>query len=345
MEQENFSIKKLSAEEMARIGVFISYSHLDDEKCNSLIQTLEKNKFNVLSDKLISAGTKNFHEVIRRMLVNSTCGVMLYDGNQVTPWVNFEIGVLEGLGKDIIVFTFGGDTSALPDYLRKYYATSDVGELMEIVKTKKLFSDIFKGESHQLTRENFLKEILNKLGYVYLRLKISGISKIDPAAFKFRYLITGLFKLEKETEERDRDFCAKNYVDLSTCCCRAYKKYGRCAYAEFTLPENCSDIVTLNKVYEAQNVYDNDIVEFLIPVNLEFGTTFKCFVDILDVNKKKEIIGALVNAQIIKYDESGSGVGGRIYFTLPAKEDEGLFQVIDERNIDNNYLCPGVVSE
>ena len=342
MGQDIYTIKELSDEEMARIGVFISYSHLDDEKCKSLIRTFEDNKFNVLSDKLITAGTKNFHEVIRRMLANSTCGVMLYDGKPVTPWVNFEIGVLEGLGKDIIIFALG-DVTELPDYLRKYPSTNDVNKLMETVKTKKLFSDIFKGESNQLRRDDFLKEILNKLGYVYLRLSIPGISNIDPAAFKFRYLITGLFKLEKE-EERNKLLCAKNHAELDECDCPSYQKYGKCAYAEFDLPENRSDIVTLNKVYEVQNDYENDVVEFLIPVNLEFGTTFKCFVDILNPDKKEAIIEALVNAKIIKYDESGSGVGGRIYFTLPQKATEGLFRIVDERNIDNNYLCPGVIS-
>lgn len=340
LKNTDLSVKKLTAEEVEEIGVFISYSRQDKDAFTKLTASLESAGLNVLSDKLIESGTINFHENILRMLLKSTCGIMLYDG-MVSPWINFEIGILEGLNKDIFVYAPKEDVGGLPDYLRQYTIVTDIDDLIKKVKSKMLFSDVFENESVLLKKEEFLRNVLPKIGYAYLRLRIPGIKDIDPSAYRLCYLITGLFKLEQKTD-RDNTICHKYRVPLSECLCESLAKYGKCAYNEFTLPSN-SDAITLNKIYEAILIDDDDFAEFLLPINGEYGNTFKCFMDIKDFTMKEKLIALLVNANIIGYSESDSGVSDRIYFTLPAQPLNGLFKIVDERGIENNYLCPGVL--
>lgn len=341
-----YTIRKLSQEELAEIGVFISYSRKDSTECNEVIRRLKEAGVNVLSDHLIEAGTSDFHKRIMSMLEKATCGVLLYEGN-LSPYVDFEIGGLEGMNKEIFVFSLGEDLPKLPDYLGRYPKIDSIEKLIETVKTKLLFSDIFENETAELSRENFLKTLLPKIGYVYLRLQIPGIRDVGFSAVRLRYLITCFYKLEKPVE-RDRTVCAKNKIPLESCCCDSFEEFGKCPYAEFSPAEegetenNC-EIVTVNKIYDALGIDRDDFVEYLIPVDREYGNTFKCFLDITDFTMKEKIVKLLVAANILGYNEAGAGVNDRIYFCLPPRQRDGLFEVVDERGIANNYLCPGVL--
>lgn len=342
LKNTDLSVKKLTSEEVNEIGVFISYARVDTEAFNKLMSSLESHGLNVLSDKLIESGTYDFHEKILKMLVKSTCGILLYE-KTVTPWMNFEVGILEGLNKEIFVYTEEHNASELPDYLRQYTIVSDIEELVKKVRLKLLFSDIFENESILLKKEDYLKNVLPKMGYAYLRLRIPGIKEIDPATYRLCYLITGLFKLERE-EERDLTVCHRYHVPLTECICSSLAEYGKCIYNDFGLPSGNAEIITLNKIYEAISIDNNDFVEFLLPVHRQYGNTFKCFMDIKDFTMKEKLISLLVGANIIGYDESDSGISDRIYFTLPDQPRNGLFRITDERGITNNYLCPGVLN-
>ena len=97
-------IKRQTEDLSAHNGVFISHSS-HDESFHTVSKQLEENKIEFLSDRLIEAGNSNYVEFIKELLRNASGGVVLLSTEAFhSPWVLYEIGMLEGMGKTIMLY-------------------------------------------------------------------------------------------------------------------------------------------------------------------------------------------------------------------------------------------------
>ena len=331
-----FELNSFKEKDLKEIGIFISYCHKDKDKFDEIINYLN-GKVNVLSDLLIESGTENFIEKIKSMIFKSTCGVLIVNV-ELSPWVLFEIGMFVAQKKDIILYGEGKVPAILSHYKRVY----SKDQLLNEVINKKLFSDLLENESPVLSIEDYNKEILNKLSYVNLKIYMRGLENLPKNSFEFSYIIPGIYKSEDVNVE-NKFICYKNGADLSDSGCTCYQKHGACPYSENAKSERNLSTVILNKIYNAAT-YNNEYVEYIIPVSKETGVTFKCFVDIKDFTIKETLINILYESGIISVNESNSGVSDRIYFTIPKKPLKGCFKNFNKAGFHNNYFCPGVLS-
>lgn len=328
MGELNLEITKISADQQKEVGVFLSYARANEELVNEIIAYCG-DEVNILSDKLLNAETQDFYNRINEMIAKSTCAVIV--GDIYTPWTMFEIGRLISMHKNLYVFK-GTKKSFLPNatYI------DDLALLKEELKKNTLFSDLFEAESNLLTKEEFNKEVLGKLGYVSLKIAIPGIEKIPRYSYQFQFIVPQMYR--QYITETNR-VCYKNGEELDDCFCKFYMAHQHCPFID--LPKQTSkEIVILNKVYDNYSI-DNYTVTYLIPVSNMYGVTFKCFVDIYDSMIKEQFIKLLQNAGLTDISISDSGTTNRVYFTLPKRQSKGLFKILEKEGFENNYICPG----
>jgi len=58
-------------------------------------------------------------------------------------------------------------------------------------------------------------------------------------------------------------------------------------------------------------------VEFVIPIHKKWGTTFKLYVDVNDLNSIEDVKDVLRSNGLEDIGQSGSGEKQRIYFLIP----------------------------
>ena len=104
-----------------------------------------------------------------------------------------------------------------------------------------------------------------------------------------------------------------------------------------------SDVI-LNKILHNSSVdLVTQTLKITLPFNRQSGVTFKCFVDVSNMDYVQDITSVLEKAGLQDIAVSHSAFGNRIYFMLPQSALNGLFAVEAPDGFTNNYLCKGAV--
>jgi hypothetical protein len=345
------TLKSSASSKDQQIGVFISHSS-SDANFAKLTDYFTERKIVYLSDSFIPAGDRNYNDRIKTMLHNASGGVLMLTPQSVAShWVMYEMGMLVGMNKPVIIYYEGEESQAkamLPVFLRGYPIIGDISVLAEKISANTIFGDIFEYETDVFTKKLFYSKLARNIQTLIFSVSFTddgGESvNINPDAVKFGYILLRLArqgilladteKCRVTNETRTDGHCTLCEDDNVSCACRN----------DVQCTTETPETIILNKILFLSAFYGSS-VEYVLPIHKLYGVTFKCFVDIKDISQKNIVFLALQKAGMEDVTYSDSGEDQRIYFLLPAQFKEGLFVVREHgSDIVNNYFCLGSFS-
>lgn len=340
MAKMKISAKLLPENEIGQWGVFLSHSGKSETIIEELCEAFDHEHINYLWDKQIAVGSTDFAEEISKMINKCMCAVIVVNELALdSQWVNYEIGLLDGLGKHI--FLYDKDKLLSKKIYRYHYdkfcpAYSDVSQLIRAVKEEKMFYSLFNHETAELTDAFFKKRIDDYVVPVQININIPGLGAVDPASYQVKALVISFGNFTGTRYNEDQS-CAQTGEDTPSDICE--ETASPCCLN--TLPDRklYPECVLLNHVWDKITV-SGDNVEIILPLHKVQGTTFKLFMDADSGETADEIFGIL-DGFGISVGLSKSGTQNRIYFQLRSSALNGVFRLNDE--FSNNFICPGIL--
>ncbi|MBO5713506.1 MAG: toll/interleukin-1 receptor domain-containing protein [Clostridia bacterium] len=336
-----YSITKNNATN-GNYSVFLSHSN-SENRWQELISSLSTNGINVNSDKEIRPGAPDFAESIKDMIRNNEIMIMLIVDSVITPWMIYELGLASGLGKKIILFSYDKIEERGNHYLEQYGPViNDVDFLVREIKNSFFFAELFEYETANLTKSSFLKSCIQNIDLCNISFNLPGIEEVPKHAYKFGYILLAISRYEKlVNKNRLCTICNMTADEIVNENCEFDgKTCSLLCKQTFSSPTD----VILNKILYNSNV---DIItqslKITLPFNRQNGVTFKCFVDIFNMDYVQDVTSVLEKAGLQDISVSHSSFGNRIYFMLPQSSLNGLFAVEAPDGFLNNYLCKGAV--
>lgn len=328
-------------------GIFLSHSSEDNALLKELEEYLAKSNISYLSDSMISAG-ENYIEKIKELINSASGGVVLLSNNtMLSNWVMYEIGLLEGLEKDILLFSNDPGSLAkkkLPPFLQKYPIIFEYEELVEKIVKYSIFGNIFEHETATLKKSDFKSALSSQVKSQQLTIPLKNQGAFDFSKIRFGYIVIRLARAGDFNINYRR--CPVTHETREGLRCSYENKEINCVLLDDIRCEDALETVALNSVLYYAKLNEGSI-EYHIPCHEKYGVTFKCFADVKDVSLKAKLESILEYSGIPKENisSSESGENQRIYFLLDEAPDQSLFHIVSPEGIKNNFYCPGVINE
>lgn len=329
----------LNESEIGQWGVFLSHSGGSEEQIRKLCESFDRENISYLWDKQISVGSHDFAEEIHTMIYKCMCAVVIVNENAIhSQWVNFEIGLLDGLGKRVFLYDESGllDQKIYRYHYDKFCPTyHDTEALTEAIKAEKMFYSLFNHETADLSSELFKNLVDQYIVPVQFTINIPGLSSIKADTYKINSLIIsfGNFTDRRHCEE---SICSQTLdeIDNDTC-----EQTGKPCCMNF-MPDRSEnpECVLLNHIWEKITV-SGDQVDMILPLHKTMGTTFKLFID-TEYGETADALLSLLNQYGTDANLSKSGTQNRVYFSLRSSALKGIFRLKDPYS--NNFICPGI---
>ena len=336
-----YSLKKLNTASNS-YTVFLSHSNINDE-WKTFVEELESNGIRVYSDQGIKPGALDFAVSIKEMICGSEIMLVLIENEKVSPWMVYEIGIAAGLGKKILLYSKTPVNTAA-NYLFGQYGPviNDMVTLIHEIKNSFFFVDLFDYETMKLHKSDFLNACMKNIDICRLSFSIPGIEEIPKSTYRFGYILLSVARYEKlVNENRLKDICNKTAEEIVDLQCNIDGNLcSLCSEQNFETPTD----VILNKIlYNCTVDLTKQRLDVTLPFNRLRGVTFKCFVDVRNMDYVQDVMLLLSKAGLYDIGVSHSAQGNRIYFMLPQSAMNGLFAVEAPDGFINNYLCKGAV--
>lgn len=328
------SAHPLSENEKKEFGVFVSHSN-DSDMFLKVCEAFEKAGISHLVDKQIEIGSLNFADEIKRLIDTSRFAVVVItEGALASSWVNFEIGLLSGEHKRIILFDPDNLIGKMPQkyHLDKLPVTHSTEELVNIVERAGYFSDLFVYDTPALSKEFFEQRVREYVEPVKFTLTLPGLADLNLEEYFFTALIINFGAYE--AGYGGEGLCFQAQEECENCPVSLRK----CAISADPDTDAFPECVTLNKITEHAIIRGNEIT-FILPLHKVCGTTFKIFAEIKD-SKQCDRLFALLEDAGLSPSVSKSGNLQHIYVSVPDFVWDGIFRLKDE--FGNNFLCPSV---
>lgn len=330
----------LEKEELGEWGIFISHSSDSSALVEQICEIMEEKGIPYLWDAQISVGSRNFSDEILGMIRKCIASVVVIsEGFMESQWCNFEVGLLNGLNKNIYLFdpeNLLSDENFRFQFDQFCPAYRDMESLTEAVRNEKLFYSLFNHETAHLTDEMFKRRVDEEVLPGRITLQIPGLSSIDPDSFQLKTLIINFGNYTK-CRHTDKAICSQNMDDLDDEICEV-SGVKCCMNFSPELSEN-PECVLLNHVWNKTSV-DGDAVEIVMPIHKTRGTTFKVFFD-AESGEVADALHRLLEPYGLMPSVSLSGTQNRVYVSLRSSAINGVFRLKDE--FSNNFICPGVM--
>lgn len=338
-------ISKPSGDTTGLTGAFISHAGHDPAFAH-ITRHFAENGIGYIGDSQIALG-EDFHQSLRSMLQRASSGVVLVAKDAFrSPWVHYEIGMLEGMGTNVILYCDSKDPSLremIPEYLRGHEVVDNLDALSELVSASSVFGSLFKHETPEISRGRFAAALAGKCEYALLTLTLPNLASIGPKTGNFGCIVVRL--------ARSGEWTSEEYVEPNECpathdpregtiCAAAGKPDLHCPVVTDALCADEVETVALNSILYSKN-REKERVEFVLPIHAHFGMTFKCFVDVIDSSERVPLERVLRNSGMLDIGYSESGETRRLYFLLPEAPESGLHWVRSPEGILNNFICPG----
>jgi len=305
-------VRALHGKEQPIGRVFISYARDDATHVqNTLIQAFDHANIPYFIDTQDIGITKMVSKV-RDLIDDSACGVIVLSKNSsISPWVNYETGILEGMGKRILPFSLvsGSEKSdfiqSLPDYYSQYNVVDVVQDLVNAVRDETFIA------GKLLNNTSLRSDIFSELKEVNIEFVFQSIPTSLWSSMKFGYLLVKFgnsVSLEQIADERMR-----------------------------------SDGTLLNHPFYSFKREDDTAgsqvkIHFRVPVHKILGAQLKFFVDLDKEANAELIIEYLKKEGFLNIEKSVSAETQRLYFLI---EHESLKQIdFDQEGITNNFIYP-----
>ena len=327
--------RPLTVEENKEFGVFVSHSN-DNDTFMRVCDAFEKAGIPHLVDKQIEIASLNFADEIKRLI--DTCRfavVVVTEGAIKSSWVNFEIGLLSGEGKRIILFD---PDNLLKDmqaryHLDKFPIVTDIEDLVECVQAAGYFSDLFIYDTATLTKEHFEDQVRENVVPVKLTLDLPGFDALALEDYRFTALIINFGDYHSNYGEKG--LCFQSLDEAEFCPVTG----EQCVLTIDPDIDKYPECVSLNKISE-NAIVRGDELTFILPLHKICGTKFKIFADVTDSKQCDKLFALLEDASLMP-SISESGNAQRIYFSLPDSNWNGIFRLKNE--FSDNFLCPSVL--
>ncbi|MGM9972401.1 MAG: toll/interleukin-1 receptor domain-containing protein [Anaeroplasmataceae bacterium] len=328
------SAHPLDFEERKAFGVFISHSN-DSDIFKEVCKALEDADVPHLVDKQIKVSAMDFASEIKLLIDKCKLAiVVITEGALQSSWVNFEIGMLCGEGKRILLYdpmhllSIGGNY-----HLDKFPVYDNIISLVSVCKEIGFFEGIFQNYTKELTKELFEQRVNDYTVPVRITFTLPGYNDLhlEKTSFSLLLLNFGVF----DCKYGDEGLCFQTFEEEKVC---PVSKMP-CALNNNPNIKEYPECVLLNKTLDA-NVVNQDDVTVVLPVHKIYGTRFKMFADICD-SKETDKLFELLEALSLTPSKSKSGNGQRIYFNLPNSNWDGIFKL--KNTFSDNFICPSVV--
>ena len=366
-----------SKEEKRLFGIFISHSNKDLEMVKKLVAYMEGEGLIPIYDKQFLEGGQDYLLRIQKCL-KCYAGVVAVTKNALdSNWVSYECGYLRSLGMPVYlwdpdsVFTLDGeqaDNDLFNTHISQYLpAYKTMEELVNKLKERSVYSDIFTHDCPQVTADRFNKMLHDNVSTAMLRItspKLAEQSELFRGC-KLGTLVVnfGMFYKDQgdgvhcwaqRTSNDDGTYVTTDAPLLQNGICEV--SGHPCAMcSDDALYTDKPDCVILNHIifnghYFDRNEpdFDNKVLEeeglltFYVPVHHHYGTEFKFIIDAPSNQKHHDLLRLFENLGLDP-TISDSLNGWRIYLSLPEAPLEGLFRL--EHLFHNNFLCPRAVQD
>lgn len=325
MKKNKIKIRKKNSDDLVKkMGVFISYSHQNKEEEDSkffrLTNLFDENCISYLCDEGFNVG-ENFYNRIQEYVEYATGGVVLATKDAFkSPWVYYEIGMLEGGNKSIVLYCEDEkELKEIPTVMKKYPLVTNPLELIETVKSYSMFNDLYENDTAIMTKDIYNKELKDKIESYIIEIDISS------------YL---------------QDLIRENKIKFG-CIIVALCKYGylinQSKYHDYECNIKCGENIEgliLNKLLFHTRLKGGRI-EIAVPVHSDNGVMLKCFVDVSNSSYKRLVMNELKDIGMKDVSYSGSATEHRIYFLIPTMSKKNLFEIASKNSgIVNNFIEP-----
>jgi hypothetical protein len=337
----NLILKRSGVNSNEASGAFISHTGRD-ASFRTITKGFAENNIDFIGDSQIAPGV-DFHATLRRMLQEASMGIVLVSEDIfASPWCLYEIGILEGMNKDIVLFC-DPERSALraeiPEFLRRYPIIDDLDTLKELARRSSVFGDLFKHETRELTAAKFEEALRGKQESLQLAIELPGLSAVDVNSVRFGFIVIRLARAGEFRTNTSK--CAVIHeARRDNLCTMNEDRAVDCVMITEVRSQDALETVALNSILYASQIA-GDRVTYTVPLHNRYGVTFKCFIDVIDKADKRSLEAILRKAGMEDVSYSESGESQRIYFLLPQEPSEGLFHIWSPEGIPNNFLCPG----
>lgn len=332
-------------DEQGKTPVFLSHANRD-ENWRDIAADLRARGVPCKSDRNLNPGDKDFAQEIKKMISDAHVMIVLPYNGKFTPWIAFELGYAEGLGKRIFVYDEHYVKSDNEGYAFKKYGPvyTDAYKLAAEVRSSLFYADVFEYETSDVRKADFKKECLEHIDILKVQLPLPGIRSIPKTVYRFGYILLALGRYEiLDGVDRRTDICYTKGTPLT---CGCYKDGKGCSLARTQEWETAANVI-LNKI-----VYNCSVDRFsgdeqltvTLPFHRKRGVTFKCFVDLADPDYTEDVVPLLEAAGLTDIGVSYSANGNRIYFMLPPNPRKGVFEVKAPDGPKNNYICKGAIN-
>ncbi len=360
-----------SKEEERLFGIFISHSNRDLKMVKKLVAYMENEGLIPIYDKQFLEGGQDYLLRIQNCL-KCYAGVVVVTKHALeSDWVSYECGYLRSLGMPVYlwdphsVFNLKGkktDNDLFNTHISQHLpAYKTMEELVNKLKERSVYSDIFTHDCPQVTAEHFNQMLHDNVSTAMLRITSTGLvgkselfrgCKLGTLVVNF-----GMFYKDQSDGKHCWAQCRKIKGSwnpdkaplLKDGICEV-SKHPCAMYSDEALYADKSDCVILNHIifnghYFDRNEpdFDNKVLEeeglltFYVPVHHHYGTEFKFIID-APSNQKHHDLLRLFEDLGLDPTISDSLNGWRIYLSLPDAPTEGLFRL--EHMFHNNFLCP-----
>lgn len=337
----NYTITKFSNTD-GNYSVFLSHSN-GEHRWQELTDYLTANGISVKSDKEIRPGAPDFAESIKEMIRDNEIMILLIVDGVITPWMIYELGLAAGLEKKIILFSYDPLSERGNHILEQYGPViSDAEFLVREIKNSFFFAELFEYETADLNKSTFLNTCMQNIDLCSISFHLNGIEEIPKHTYTFGYILLAISRYEKLVNENwDATFCQMTYDNIEDCLC---EHDGQpCGLLMAQAYQSPTDVI-LNKILHNTSVdLSAQLLKITLPFSRQGGVTFKCFVDIHNMDYIQAICSVLKKNHLEDISVSRSAFGNRIYFLLPENAPQGLFEVEAPDGYLNNYLCKGAI--
>ncbi len=356
----NLSTHLPTGEEQRLFGIFISHSNRerDLELLHLLTERMLLSHLNPIYDRDFLEGGQYFQERIEQCL-NCYGGVVIITENSLSSdWVNYEVGYFSGLGMPIVLWDPDNllsldsqHSELLNSHLSQYLpAQQTVDEVVALLEKMSIYSEIFKDEFPEMTKEDF-KEILNaRVETVMVRIEseIFDANELDFEGCRIGSLIVNFGMFHPDNGDGRHCMALRGNPELPDRRC-AVSGHECALYDAKELDGHNLECVVLNHVIDNGRFYpkgskgpDGQILQhgclnFYLPVHKWFGTEFKFIVDAPNNTQHYKLLEVFESVGM-NPTVSDSLNGRRIYLSLPERPRQGFFRL--DHEFYNNFLCP-----
>lgn len=336
-----YEVKKLN-DSGSNYTVFMSHANSHDD-WRVLAEELKGSGIEVISDGEIKPGAPDFAISIKNMIRENEIMLVVVKDETLTPWMVYEIGIAAGMGKKILIYSRTSVTESNNHLFAQYGPViTDINVLVHEIKNSFFFADLFEYETSSLKKSAFLNACMTNIDICRLTFQLPGIEDIPKTVYRFGYILLSVARYEKlVNESRINTLCnmtAEEITDLK--CPIDGAPCSLCNAQNYDCPTD----VILNKIlYNCRVDLAKQKLTVTLPFNKLRGVTFKCFVDVDNMDYVQDIMLLLRKAGLYGIGVSHSAMGNRIYFMLPQSAMNGLFAVEAPDGFVNNYMCKGAV--